>query len=169
MKKGLLFLLILSISLFCGCSPSQTSNLDTKNEITIIVGAPKSPATIPVLRMLETKALGENVNIDLKIYSSMEKMMALATREDYAFLEFPINAASVLYNKGLNVKLLNVTLWGGMYLSTTDPNCESWKDLNGKQVYVPHKGSVPDIITQHFLNKNGLNIGENVEDRKSVV
>lgn len=163
MKKILLFLLIVSISLFFGCTPSETSNLDTKNETTIIVGAPKSPATIPVLRMIETKALGENVNIELKIYSSMEKMMALATGEGYDFLEVPVNAASVLYNKGLNVKLLSVTLWGGMYLSTTDPNCESWKDLNGKQVYVPNKGSVPDLITQHFLNKNGLNIGENVE------
>ena len=50
-----------------------------------------------------------------------------------------------------------------MYLSTTDSNCHKWEDLKGKQLFVPAKGSVPDIMTQHFLNRHGLIIGDSIE------
>ncbi len=89
--------------------------------------------------------------------------MALASGGNYGVLIVPVHTAANLYNKEIGVELINVCGWGGMYLSTTDSDCNSWGDLGGKELYVPSKGSVPDILTQYFLNQHGLVIGEDVE------
>ena len=173
MKKAVLLstMLILCISIITGCNQADsamanspnTDETDLQEEMVISVVTPKSPAIIPILRMIEGKYMGENVKIDLQFYSDMEAMMALASKGDYALLVAPPYTAANLYNKGIDIRLLNIFNWGGMYLSTTDPTCSSWKDLAGKELYVPAKGSVPDILTQYFLSQNGLSIGEDVE------
>jgi NitT/TauT family transport system substrate-binding protein len=54
-------------------------------------------------------------------------------------------------------------LWGGMCLSTTDSDCNGWEDLEGKKLFVPAKGSVPDIMTQYFLKELGNKTSDQVE------
>ena len=70
---------------------------------------------------------------------------------------------STLYNKGLDVRLMNVNTWGVTYFMTTDPAFETWADLAGKTVYIPLQSSPPDALTQYFLNEAGLTVGEDVE------
>jgi NitT/TauT family transport system substrate-binding protein len=100
--------------------------------------------------MVESNALGENTKIDIQFYSDMEAMMALASEGKYGVIVTPAYTAANLYNKGINVEIMNLYNWGGMFLSTTDTNCNSWEELAGKELYVPAKGSVPDILTQFF-------------------
>lgn len=173
MKKGIILMLLLSITLIFGCGQAEKTTeigakmnsieTDEKEQIPLLVAVPKSPAAIPVLRMIESNALGDQIKIDFKLYGDMDKMMAIAVGRDYGLMVVPVHTAAALYNKGIGVKLLNVFGWGGMYLSTTDLNCNGWEDLKGKQLYVPAKGSVPDIITQHFFSQHGLKIGDNIE------
>lgn len=168
MKKilSLALILSLSITLLIGCNKSkETTNISVENEtkVKVIVSAPKSPVAIPILRMVETNVLGEENKIDLKLYSSMEEMTALATSNDYSFMSIAVNSAATLYNKNMDIKLINVGTWGGMYLVTTDKSCNNWEDLKGKQLYVPNKGSVPDVIAQYFLNKHNIKVGSDVE------
>lgn len=171
MKKAFALVIVLIASLFTGCgqiTSNETNNVNSQNselnaQTVITVVAPKSPATIPVLRMIESNCMGEEAKIDLQLYSDMEVMMAMASESDYGILIVPVHTAANLKNKGMDIKLVNVFNWGGMYLSTTDPDCNSWNDLADKELYVPSKGSVPDILTQYFLMQNGLTIGEDVE------
>lgn len=64
--KSLFFslFLILSIALFGA-------------EKTIYVGAPKAPPVLPVLRMIETNALGKDYKIDIKVWNSPEILIAM--------------------------------------------------------------------------------------------
>lgn len=171
MKKSIALMIVLIISLITGCgqsnskeaSNSSPQSAELKEQTTITVAAPKSPATIPVLRMIESNCMGDKIKIELQLYSDMETMMAMASEGDYGILIVPAHTAANLNNKGVDVKLLNVFNWGGMCLSTTDSDCNSWEDLAGKELYVPSKGSVPDILTQYFLKQNGLAVGENIE------
>ena len=164
MKRKFVLVLILCFGLLTafGVGNSDITNPGgSKTVITVV--APKSPAVIPVLRMVESNCMGENVKIDLQLYSSMEAMITLASGKNYAILIVPPHTAANLYNKGMDIKLLDVFNWGGMFLSTTDPNCSGWKDLEGKELYVPSRGSIPDILTQYFLSQNGMKIGRDVE------
>ncbi|WP_026895701.1 ABC transporter substrate-binding protein [Clostridiisalibacter paucivorans] len=168
-KKSILILIaILCSAMIFGCSQSQNKdkeiiNETPKEEISIIMSGPKAPPTFPLLRMMETNALGEHVKIDFKIWNSVEELLAMATGSEHGFLAVPVNTAAKLYNKGVDIKLTNVNTWGVMYLSTTDPKCNQWEDLRGKKLYIPFKSAPPDIVTQYLLKEHGLEVGKDIK------
>ena len=125
-------------------------------EKTIYVGAPKAPPVLPVLRMIETNALGKDYKIDIKVWDSPEVLIAMVQGKEAQFFSFPIPVISKLYNKGLNVKLMNINTWGVTSLISKDPTVKSWRDLKGKTLYIVLKSSSPDAYTHYFLDKEGL-------------
>ena len=86
----------------------------------IYVGAPKAPPVLPVLRMMETNALGKEYKIDVKVWNSPEILIAMVQGKEAQFFAFPLTVVSKLYNKGLDVKLMNVNTWGVASLISTD-------------------------------------------------
>ena len=112
---------------------------------------------------MEAGLLGENVTIDLNVWNSPEELLAMVQGGEHDLYAFPLTVVSTLYNKGLDVRLMNVNTWGVTYFMTTDPAFETWADLAGKTVYIPLQSSPPDALTQYFLNEAGLTVGEDVE------
>lgn len=180
MKKlfSLLFSIIMIVSLV-GCQSTKesqpasvesettteevTTEITTEEIITITVGVPTAPPALPILRMIETKALGENVNIEIEIWNEPETLIAMVQDGNHDMFAFPLTVVSKLYNKGLDVRLMNVNTWGVTYFMTSDSEFENWSDLKGKTVYVPLQSSPPDALTQYFLSEAGLIVGEDVE------
>lgn len=130
--------------------------------VTITVGVPASPPTLPILRMQETKALGDNVIIDLDIWSEPETLIAMAQDGKHDMFAFPLTIVATLYNKGVDVRLMNVNTWGVTYFMTSDPGFKSWADLKGKTLYIPLQSSPPDALSQYFLSQEGLRIPQDV-------
>ena len=168
MKRTIFKILAICVSFCfltaCGGKDLQNKNetrTDSKTTITVIV--PKSSASLPVFKMIESKALGEDIDIDVQIFDSTEVMITMFSSMKYSFIIMPVHTAATVYNNGLDAKLMSVFAWGGMHLVTTDTACESWENLKGKELYVLSKGSVPDILTQYFLNQHGFVVGENIE------
>ncbi|MDO5135688.1 MAG: ABC transporter substrate-binding protein [Eubacteriales bacterium] len=139
------------------------TQVSQEQEICIRVGLPKAPPAFPVLHMLEEKMLGENVGLELEVWDAPEQLIAMVQDGNHEMFAFPLTVISKLYNKGLDVQLMNVNTWGVTYFLTTDPNFQSWADLKGKKVYVPLQSSPPDALTQYFLKEAGLKVGEDVE------
>ena len=179
MKRALASLVASAMLLFAlaGCStgngpaenPSASptsppaSSTQAAEPVTISVGVPTAPPALPVLHMMEAGLLGENVTIDLNVWNSPEELLAMVQGGEHDLYAFPLTVVSTLYNKGLDVRLMNVNTWGVTYFMTTDPAFETWADLAGKTVYVPLQSSPPDALTQYFLNEAGLTVGEDVE------
>lgn len=176
MKKKLSLLILLCFSIFlvaCTNTTKNSSNLENKNvetaenienqePKTIKIGISKSPASLPVIKMIEDKALGENITLESEIWDNPEALIALVQGKEHDLFAFPLTVAGKLYNKGLPVQLINVNTWGLTYFLTSDPNFKTWEDLKGKTIYVPLQSSPPDAITQYFLNSAGLNVGTDV-------
>ena len=173
MKRKLISVLILISAIFlvsCNGNKAEeshdaaaTDEARSQSVKTVVIAGPRSPASLPVLRMQEKGTLWNGSKIEVKLYPSMEAMVSLAQSDDVDFMLIPSNTAAVLHNRDFRIKIMNIFQWGGLYLSSTDPACTSWDDLKGKTLYVPAKGSVPDLATQLFLKKNGLAAGENLE------
>lgn len=142
---------------------SATPIESTEQKMTLTVGIPKAPPSLPVLRMIETNALGDNVEIKMDFWSEPETLIAMVQDKNHDMFAFPLTVISTLYNKGLDVRLMNVNTWGVTYFMTSDPSFKSWSDLKGKTIYVPLQSSPPDALTQFFLNEAGLKIGQDVE------
>lgn len=171
MKKLLTILLVICIILsFAACSKTNRETVSSKEDIsiqrkkqTITVGVPTAPPTLPLLRMIETNALGENVEIKLDIWNEPETLIAMVQDKEHDLFAFPLTVISILYNKGIDVRLMNVNTWGVTYFMTSDSKFENWSDLKGKTVYIPLQSSPPDALTQFFMNEVGLKVGEDVE------
>lgn len=148
-------------------SQSQESSVvaDGKDSdhVTITIGVPASPPTLPILRMQEINALGDNVTINLDIWSEPETMIAMAQDGSHDMFAFPLTVVSTLYNKGVGIQLMNVNTWGVTYFMTSDPGFQSWKDLKGQTLYIPIQSSPPDALSQYFLSQAGLEVGKDVQ------
>ena len=185
MKKILALLMasVMMLSVLAGCSsyqeeqkPEETPNVsveestsgseeaDTPAEpITIKLGVPTAPPTLPILHMMEENLLGDNVTIELDVWNAPEQLIAMVQDSEHDMFAFPLTVVAKLYNNGMNVRLMNVNTWGVTYFMTTDPEFDSWDDLKGKTVYIPLQSSPPDALTQYFMDEAGLKVGEDVE------
>ena len=147
MKRALASLVASAMLLFAlaGCSngnnPAENpaasptsppaSSTQAAEPVTISVGVPTAPPALPVLHMMEAGLLGENVTIDLNVWNSPEELLAMVQGGEHDLYAFPLTVVSTLYNKGLDVRLMNVNTWGVTYFMTTDPAFETWADLAG--------------------------------------
>lgn len=170
MKKRLallVFILILSLAVFAACgndanskSSESKENLSkdkvTEEKTVIRIAAPKAPPVLPVLKMMQDKALGENVEIKLEFWETPEQLIAMVQGNDSDMYAFPLTVIAKLYNKGMGVKLTNVNTFGVSYFMSSDDSVKTWADLKGKTIYVPLQSSPPDVMTQFFLNEAGL-------------
>lgn len=180
MKRKLASLLIVATMLFtlagCGGGTAANESAATENSAasesesaasaeatTISVGVPTAPPALPVLHMIEDNLLGEDVTIELATWNAPEELLAMVQGGEHDLYAFPLTVVSTLYNKGMDVRLMNVNTWGVTYFMTTDPDFTSWSDLAGKTVYVPLQSSPPDALTQYFLNEAGLTVGQDVQ------
>lgn len=141
----------------------ETGAAGSQEPAVITVGVPTAPPALPVLRMIETKALGGNVEIKLDIWNEPETLIAMVQDGEHDLFAFPLTVVAKLYSKGLDVRLMNVNTWGVTYFLTSDPEFNSWEDLKGKTVYIPLQSSPPDALTQYFLHEAGLEPGTDVE------
>lgn len=133
------------------------------NGTVIRVGIPKAPPALPIIRMIESNALGDDVKIEFTVWDSPEQLIAMIQGKEHDMFAFPLTVVGKLYNKGMPLILTNVNTWGVTYFLTSDPDYKVWEDLKGKTVYVPLKSSPPDALTQFFIGKSGLIPGKDVE------
>lgn len=185
MKKFLALLMasVMMLSVLAGCSGSQKEQKpaetpDTSTEVsqpegeqseapaepvTIKLGVPTAPPTLPILHMIEDNLLGDNVTIELDVWNAPEQLIAMVQDTEHDMFAVPLTVVGKLYNNGMDVRLINVNTWGVTYFMTTDPAFDSWDDLKGKTVYIPLQSSPPDALTQYFMDEAGLKVGEDVE------
>lgn len=185
MKKILAFLMasVMMLSVLAGCSssqekqkPEETPNTPVEEvtsesaesaapaePVTIKLGVPTAPPTLPILHMKEESLLGDHVTIELDVWNAPEQLIAMVQDKEHDMFAFPLTVIGKLYNNGMDVRLMNVNTWGVTYFMTTDPEFDSWDDLKGKTVYIPLQSSPPDALTQYFMDEAGLKVGEDVE------
>lgn len=157
MKKSVLMVALACMALSVFAAPKKSK------ETVIRIGIPKAPPALPILRMIESNALGNNTKIEFTVWDSPEQLIAMIQGKEQDMFAFPLTVIGKLYNKGMPLTLTNVNTWGVTYFLTSDPDYKDWKDLKGKTVYVPLKSSPPDALTQYFIGKAGLVPGKDVE------
>ena len=96
--------------------------------------------------MIEDNLLGEDVTIELATWNAPEELLAMVQGGEHDLYAFPLTVVSTLYNKGMDVRLMNVNTWGVTYFMTTDPDFTSWSDLAGKTVITQTDSAAQDVL-----------------------
>jgi NitT/TauT family transport system substrate-binding protein len=130
--------------------------------VVVVQGAP-SPPSLALVRVAQQgvpPSLAESIRFQL--WTTADEMRARITSGQAHFSGLPVNVAANLYNRGLHVQLLNVYIWGILYLVTSKPGVSSWQDLKGETLLIPFRGDLPDILTQYLLRHEGLELGRDI-------
>ena len=112
--KQLLMILFMAISLFSS---------EIKEQITIKVAGPFASVSHPIILMEKNQTLKDmGIKIEFVLWKNPDELRALILNGDINFIAVPTNVAANLYNKGVDIKRLNVSIWGILGMISRDPS-----------------------------------------------
>ncbi|MCK5829886.1 MAG: ABC transporter substrate-binding protein [Methylococcales bacterium] len=148
--KFLFVYLIFSISIIL---PAQAQE---KLESLVMAG-PFAAVSYPLIRMAETNALADVTDsLKFEVWRNPDQLRALALNGKTDFIATPTNVAANLYNRGADIRLLNVSIWGVMWMVSREEGLETLADFKGKEIAMPFRGDMPDLIFTELAEQQGL-------------
>lgn len=137
---------------------------DVYKPVDMRVIALKGPTGIGMAQLMNSNAEKTAVNnYTFTLAAAPDEVTAEIIKGNFDIAAVPVNLASVLYNKGADVRFLAVNTLGVLYIMENGNTISSVADLKGKTVYATGKGSTPQYVLEYVLEKNGLEIGKDVE------
>lgn len=136
----------------------STTALNAQEKIDkIVIAGPFASVSHPILHMIETDALKDVAKeVEFRLWKNPDELRAIVIKGDVDFVAIPTNTAAILNNKGVDVKLLNVSVWGILGMISRDNNLKTLKDFKGKKIAVPFRADMTDIVFKQLLKKQGL-------------
>ena len=123
----------------------------------VLIG-PKSSVTHPMAYMIEAGLLDSVAEkVELIIWNNPDQLRSLLVSGQVHFAAVPSYVASIFYNKGVPVRLLNITAWGLLYMTSNDPAVKTLADLKGRKIDMPYRNDMPDLVFRHLVSKQGMN------------
>lgn len=151
----------LGLSIAAGCGQSTPTVGSTLPSLGI--GGSPILLTIPLAYLMEMSSLPEAIaDIEFFTVRNHEQMKALLTSEQGQITANPTLLAAGLYQQQVPLKLLNVMIWGNIYVLSSEGAIASWDDLRGKTVLIPFKGGMPEMIFRFLATQFGLQPDQDV-------
>lgn len=123
----------------------------------LVVAGPFASVSHPIMHMIKTNALKDlGIDIEFRLWKNPDELRALVLNSDVKFIAIPTNVAANLYNKEVEIKLLNVSVWGILGMVSRDKNLKTLSDFKDKEIAVPFRSDMPDIVFQELIKKSGL-------------
>lgn len=129
----------------------------------VLVGPP-GPMAIPLVYIAQNNKLADIAEeTQFFMWRNPDQLRAIiGGGEEGHFLTMPSNSAAIFYNKGVELELLDISVWGILYVISTDPELKTIADLRGKEVVLPFKGNMPDLIFNYLCRKNDIDISKDI-------
>lgn len=118
-----------------------------------------TPDGAPALAMAELMKGFEykDYTVNFEIVSGAADIATKVTQGDADVAILPTNLASVLYNNGVDIKLISANAFGLLYIvGNADADATSLADLNGETIYCIGQGGTPDYVLQYLLQENNI-------------
>lgn len=154
-----LFFIPLMMLLAVFSTLSQAEKLDK-----LVLSGPSATVSNPMIYMIEKGYLdGIAKEVEFKPWRTPDQLRAMAVKGEAQVLAVPSNVAANLYNRGIKLKLLNISIWGILWVVSTDESVKTLKDLKDKELYVPFRGDMPDIVLHTLAKEQGLDLSKDVK------
>ena len=149
-----------------GTTTSETTPTTVTKVDKLTLVAPPGPMAIPMAYMVVNDKLADVAEeTELVIWENADQLKAMVAGGQGDFVTVPSNSAAIFYNKGLELRLLDISVWNITYLVTSDPTAAGFADIEGQSLVVSLQGSVPDVMFQYLAAKEGLDPEEDFELR----
>jgi len=126
---------------------------------------PISPLTFPFYRV-GTEPLTASVASQTQVHiaRTVDMLRAQAIAPGMHFAAMPTHVAANLYNRGVDLRLINVAIWGNLFIVGVDGiPVRSMADLKGRRIVVPSRGDTPDLVFRFLAAGKGLDIARDLQ------
>lgn len=151
-----LMIMVMAVGL-SGCA-QKTAQQTTPKLPELKIAASQGAGSYPLAPLAENNSLQSIADkTTIESWVTSEQLSAMVTSNQVHFIMAPVTNAIMLHNKGADVKLANVAVWGMLYILSADDSVTSLADLKGKQVAVTGGSSgYHGTVFRHILIKNNI-------------
>jgi NitT/TauT family transport system substrate-binding protein len=114
---------------------------------------------------MDTDAL-ESITRQTQVHiaRTVDMLRAQALTGEMHFAAMPTYVAANLYNRGIKLRLVNVAVWGNLYIvGEGGAPVRSLEDLKGQRLIIPSRGDTPDLIFRFLAAGKGLDIARDLQ------
>ncbi len=135
---------------------SLANAVEKRQQITL--AGPMASVSNPLMRMVSSGALTDITDsLKFELWRTPDQMRAMSLNGNVDFIATPTNVAANLYNRGADIRLLNVSVWGILWMVSRDNSLKTIADFKDKEIAMPFRGDMPDIIFSTLAKSSGLN------------
>ncbi|MGF1642051.1 MAG: ABC transporter substrate-binding protein [Thiotrichales bacterium] len=125
----------------------------------LILAGPPASVSNPLIHMVESGALKDLAEqVEFVPWRDPDQLRVLAVDGKADFVAMPTNVAANLHNRGVPLKLLNVSTWGVLWMISREPDLKTLADFKGKEIAMPFRADMPDILFGLLAEKQGLDV-----------
>ncbi len=95
-------------------------------------------------------------------WSTPDELRGLLTSGRSDVTAVPTYVGANLANKGVDVKMAAVTVWGLLYLIGPDGATHDWNALKGQTILMPFPNDMPDLVFRTVAEANGLDLDRDI-------
>lgn len=149
----LVVMTFLSTSLFA--QAAYEAQRESEN-INVKLAVMQGPTGFGAAGLLKNEGkINDKVTVETRVYGSPTEVIAKIANGEEDIAALPSNLASVLFNKGLKIKLAAVT--GNGMLSVVSSSATSIEDLIGTSISIPGgPAATPNQLAQYLIESNNL-------------
>jgi len=130
------------------------------------LAGPFATVSYPLLRIMEAGLLADVADkVEFSTWKNPDQLRALAIEQSSDFVAMPSNVAANLYNRGVALKLMDISTWGVLWMVSRDKDLKTLADFRGKEVVMPFRGDMPDIVFRLLAERQGIQVGKDIKLR----
>lgn len=125
----------------------------------LVLSGPFAAVSYPLIHIAESGALKDVAEtVEFVPWKDPDQLRVLAVdgKAQVDFIAMPSNVAANLHNRGVRLQLVNVSTWGVLWLVSRDGGAKTLADFKNKEVVMPFRADMPDIVFQTLAEKAGL-------------
>ena len=125
----------------------------------LVLAGPPASVSNPLIHLVESGALADVAeHVEFVQWSNPDQLRALAMGGDADFIAVPTNVAANLYNRGVPLTLINVSVWGALWMVSRNNALHTLADFKGQEIAIPFRADMPDILFGFLSEKQGLDL-----------
>ncbi|RLA75245.1 MAG: ABC transporter substrate-binding protein [Epsilonproteobacteria bacterium] len=134
-----------------------TTNISAQKLEKLVLSGPVASVSHPLVHMVQTGALNDIAKkVEFRLWKNPDELRALTLKGRANFIAVPSNVGANLYNKGVDIKLLNISVWGILGMITRDKTLKTLADFEGKEIAMPFRADMPDILFEEIIKAQGM-------------
>lgn len=131
--------------------------LGAGQKVTIL--APATPSSIPVI------LAAKDQDWKVKLFMNHSRAHSLFLKGDAEILVTGLSVGKKFFEQEIPIKIINSFVSGLSYLVSSDDSLQNFRDLKGREIYLPFQGAPIEEVTKYFITQSGLNWQQDVNPR----